>query len=281
MERQDLAAQWVDLHAEFAVSHNRRRRRPVLRRLAERQEVRRAEEVVHRRADLARLLERHGAGASPDRWDALSIAPHDGNPALSLEETIRMARLDADTNVSDVLEILLKRAPHARAMAELAEREPAEEIEENLAIVVAGLSPRDRLRRRLMLHLPATRRPIPESPDALCSTETPVRLQVSRQGGPDRSSCYSREPHLFLHDIVVERRLRGSGLGTAALAELCRYGDHLGLPIEGDLVPSPRRDPTALASLARWYHAAGFRFGDDEPDDWPEGARIRREPRTK
>lgn len=271
--------QYADLVAEFAPVGGSGRRWPIPPFLTQRKDLRRRAELAQRCQDLATSLERLGTGSETGRWGAMSVAPSHRMPRLSLERTSRALTITAEHDAGQVLKNLLKRLPYARAQAELGERQQAEAIEEDLVSLVAATPQNDPLRRELVMHLPPERRPIPESPEALCRKGRPLVLQVSRQGGPNGSAHYSRHPHLFLHDIIVNPDVRGSGLGAAALAELCRYADHLGLPIEGDLIPEQRDDPASLASLARWYHAAGFRLDDRDPAQWQVEARIRRDPR--
>ena len=78
-----------------------------------------------------------------------------------------------------------------------------------------------------------------------------------------------------LHDIVVAPGMKGCGLGTETLAELCAFADRKGAEIVGEFVPSPDE---ARASIARWYAKAGFTSGSASPDTWGLGAWISRAP---
>lgn len=270
-ERRDLATRYADLVADFASLGGSGRRRPIPSFLTQRKHLRRRAELAHRFRDIAASLERLGVGAEPRHWGVLSVAPRHGIPRFSLEQTCKGLLVTADRDKSLALERVAKRLPHARAQAEFGERQPVEAIEADLAQLVEATPHADPLHRDLVLHLTPERRPLPGSPEALCRTGSPLLLQVSRQDGMDD------EPRLFLHDIVVDLELRGAGLGTAALGEVCRYADHLGLPIEGDLTPDAGQDSFALA---RWYHAAGFRLGDLQPSSWRPGERMRRNPQS-
>lgn len=70
-----------------------------------------------------------------------------------------------------------------------------------------------------------------------------LRLQVI---GPDRATF----------DIATHPALRGQGLGTLAMQELCQLADELGVALEIHAEPDPEQQ--SVASLVRWYSGFGF-----------------------
>jgi GNAT superfamily N-acetyltransferase len=147
-----------------------------------------------------------------------------------------------------------------------------------------------RLRRRLLDHLSAEHRPLPRSVREL---DRPV----PEGGEAAMAACVSvTEPvtdggPLALHDLVVHRELRGLGAGTAALQEVLAFADHAGMAVVVEFVPAgddtlrgragqPGPPADLLSATARWYHRHGFRVGDQAPERWQFGARMRREPHS-
>ncbi len=103
------------------------------------------------------------------------------------------------------------------------------------------------------------------------STEL-LKLSVTERDG----DSYDRFPHVYLHDIIS--RHRGSGMGTAALQELCAYADRRGLPILAVFVPGFTATDEDALRLACWYYRHGFRQETQTPEDWSHTVPMRRDP---
>lgn len=230
---------------------------------------------LHNEACLVKLLlESWSIGASLD-WGVLS-----GGRGMALENTLRNTEVPGDSG-RDLVEQILFALPEVRASAELGKDQGGVAIvESDLLRLIGSLDANPRERRALIEHLPGPRRPLPDSLDGMERGLPPITMFVS-QRGVYRGRIDSRyEPYIELHDIVVTDELQGKGLGTAAMIELCRYADHHGYPIVGELEPGPRYADDAVEPLARWYWRLGFRQSNRQPSAWVRGRRISREPIT-
>lgn len=202
-----------------------------------------------------------GAGAG-ERWGVLSGVA-DGWRTYNLEWALpEVGRGDARC------EAVTARLPLARAMTELG-REPHRLAE--LVGDVAALAAEYPLLRDF---LPASDRP-PVSTVRDLDRRTPlIKLSVTETEG----DWGERSPHIALHDVVSAHR--GRGVGTEAIAELCRYADRRSLPIVGRFVPDSNAGPEGTLRLARWYCRFGFEQADRPAELWKPLAEMRREPRT-
>ncbi|WP_277209212.1 hypothetical protein [Isoptericola croceus] len=227
--------------------------------------------VQHRLIDLA-------VGAGP-HWGVFSVAraADSHGPETSVEQTL--TRLLRTTGLGDdvlsTARSTLTALPAMRVLTELDQDPEARTQAENaiLALAQAPTVERD-ARRRLLEHLPAGRRPLAATAGDL-ERSRPVKLWVSEDGAlPELGEVGA----ITLHDIGVPPGLKGHGIGTEALLELCRYADAVGKPIHGELVPPHGASDNDLHRLARWYHRAGFRQGALDPHRWRLGSRISRPP---
>jgi hypothetical protein len=161
------------------------------------------------------------------------------------------------------------------------------------------LEPSDIQARRLLHHLPASARPIPDIDlvavaDELASCgpvpfgaryfhymDRPPALGAPRFPLATFTVTFAAIDTLELHDIIVGRHThngyqpsRSAGLGSAALKHLCRSADHYGLSIVGKIMPGDRTEPSA-ARLAGWYRRHGFDIQQRTPGEylWATGLR--------
>lgn len=230
-------------------------------------------------------MEHLSLGADPHQLGVLSGGELDsqisGGGSFLLEDTLEKLICSSESTIETASQVgnILALLPHARAEAELGNVSVVPDIE-NWVLALAGnpdLKPGQR--RRILEHLPAHLRPIPDSLSSLERVHPPVTLFVVLQGPDKPDSYYAKTPRIKLSDIVVFREPRGKGLGTAALTELCMYADLNNLPIEGMLEPGPGESDETVVSLSRWYARMGFTQGDREPPQWVRGDNIYRSPR--
>lgn len=232
-------------------------------------------------------------GSVPGVWGLLSS---------DIESTIEYYLLGP---VGDELRARLRaiepRLFEARIMAHEGDRALVDELTQELVRCV-DLEPDNARARRLIHHLPSRERRIPDVDlaavaDGLDAGGHPpfneryfhyrdVVNSVSRPCFPltTFTVSFSSLEELKLHDIIVEsgdadlRHRRPVGLGTAALAHLCRSADWYGLAISGKIVPPGHAEETS-ARLARWYARHGFTAIQKSPGVYL-GAKIRREPQS-
>ena len=245
---------------------------------------------LQRKADLIRdfqnttwTAERLCLGSTPQTWGLLSGGnlEHYGDQPVRLETTLRgMESAYSRSGVLPQLQRILATLPALRIKAELGEDSSLESaLEDNMLKLIndPALSPKHR--RGLIEHLPGHLRPRPDSLAELQRQQPPVTLWLTLYG-PDSETYlhFSKEPFIHLDDIVIASGLRGRGLGTAVMTELCIYADHHQLPIQGEINPGPGDPDEAMGPLARWYFRHGFRVGSLEPPEWKRNNMMRREP---
>lgn len=226
-----------------------------------------AERRYDGRVGAARAVVAAGVGAQPHSWGVLS----GGTAGTTLENTLRdLAAVHEGTSAGWCVELLKIRRDvlHARISAAMeGDRGPEAELTARVAAAAAVEPPVPAgvwtTPMRLAEHLPAHLRPGVES---VCELDTNVRrrpvtllldaarphgvlLFGGRQAAPDQ---------VHLADITVPRELKGSGLGTAALAELCRAADSSGVTLTGEINPGPKAGPEAVQRLRGWYSRHGF-----------------------
>ncbi|WP_377652251.1 hypothetical protein [Paenarthrobacter sp. YIM B13468] len=264
--------------------------RPLVERLKERLGARRAEararELRRGLHSTAQHMAYLSLGADPHVWGVLSggqlSGRRGGNGSFVLEDTLQTLTWPSESTPATASQAhhILAVLPAARAQAELGDHSTVPGIE-NLVLTLAehpDLKPHQR--RRLLDHLPARSRPIPDSQDSLERGQPPVTLYVDVKG-PEEALSYASTPRIRLADIVVADGLQGKGLGTAALTELCMYADRHGLPIEGTLQPGEGKSEETVAAMSRWYARLGFTQRDREPHQWTRGGTIHRAPRAQ
>ncbi|WKG04667.1 hypothetical protein [Mycolicibacterium sp. HK-90] len=218
-------------------------------------------------------------GSNPHQWGLLSD---------NVESTLDHC-LDGDIShgLRSRLKAIRDKVFDARIAAHTGDRDLEAELTRALASCL-DLEPCDERARRLVHHLPAWARPIPDVDlDAAAQT-------LTRQGFVRFAERYFHymEPAWFcadtrfqlrtftvslsavdtleLHDIIVTE-LRGDsrptcspGLGTAALRHLCRTADHYGLSVNLMIMPGDRTENSA-ARLAGWYSRHGFEIRQATP----------------
>lgn len=213
-------------------------------------------------------------GSSGRPWGVLAGGmPKGGRHPICLESALQKVSASSCAHVRAAAEDLTDRLPSIRVAAELREDFDLAVVEDEILSLVTMLEGDLPARRRLLHYLPVHRRPTPRSLDELKCGGPPATLMAFLDDGP-----FQVEKFIYLGDIVVAECLRGKGLGTAILAELCNFADLHGLPIQGTLEPGPKRPREDVPPLARWYHSRGFRQGGRDPEQWSRGAIIRREP---
>lgn len=286
--RSEVAQAWVDAYEELLALRTPQPTAStglVSRALASALATRRARARAARIAVIAVELMRIGeslrwsaAGAPSASWGVLSAVS-----AHQLETTLdSIASDDAeDEEVRRAAKDITAGVPLVRAHAELGQHEHVRSLEQQVRRLSDSHGLSATSRRRLIDHLPGNIRPLPASLDDLDSarslTRLPVTLYVTMHG-PDQRRHYAESHWIKLNDIVVARGARGRGIGSATLAELCRFADHHGIPIQGNLQPGPGAPEEAVASLAHWYYKRGFLQSDLDPGRWRRFGLIRREP---
>lgn len=286
--RQELAREWIRSIAELrALTDPDNASKTLIERFKDRLGARRSQaraRELHRGLHSTKQhMEYLSLGADPRKWGVLSGGQLDGrrgsNGCFLLEDTLETLAWPSETTPDTVSQArrILAALPDARAHAELGCNSDVAVIENLVLSLVESPELKPRQRRRLLDHLPARLRPIPDSLEALERGQPPVTLYVDLQG-EDMPYSHPGGPKIRLHDIVVANGLQGKGLGTAALTEMCRYADLHGLPIEGMLEPGAGASDETLAGVAKWYARMGFTQGDREPRQWRRGGIIHRAP---
>ncbi len=238
--------------------------------------VRRAQERVAASTaqahDTVTLFAEVGVGSAAGRWDAFSSAG-----GFHMEKTLEIAQYREPT-LAPQCRSLLSELPAARLAAHSGNEQVRDKVHEQV-LQLAAAGPDRAWRQLLHEHLPGHLRPVPDNLTEIDRTNgprrTPVTVSVTEpqpRHGAGRS--------VMLHHLVVSREHSGHGLGTAALVHLCRYADQQGVPITGELNPGPGHadDPERLRRTANWYARHGFSAGHRDPDKWPLGCYMRREP---
>ncbi len=237
---------------------------------------------------------RAGVGSIPHQWGLLS-----DNAESTLDYCL-------DGDISHELRRRLKAIRDKLFDARIAAHTGDRDLEAELTCTLAScldLEPCDERARRLVHHLPAWARPIPDV-DLDDAAQTLTRRGFVRFA--ERYFHYM-EPAWFcadtrfqlrtftvsltavgtleLHDIIVTE-LRGDsrptcapGLGTAALQHLCRTADHYGLSVSLMIMPGDRTE-TSAARLAGWYSRHGFEIHQTTPGTYL-GAKGRRAPKLR
>lgn len=271
------AHDWAEALAAFeaalaAAKRGPRRFIPYL----ERRDCRRVSRAFDDVGRIERRLTALGVGRG-SQWGILSAAPR---RRWNLESTLQHECHGYPEEAKSLAQHLAGRLPalRARTLLEPEQNSTALEQAERELLTLIDEVPRA-ARRRLIDHLPLALRPCPETIGDLERVDHGVTLYVSEKG-PKSGVGLSRDAHIVLHDIGIESDLRGIGLGSATLAELCLYADRRGFPILGKIEPGPDRGDDEVRHLAFWYAARGFTQAGRPPDRWVRMGLIRREPRA-
>lgn len=240
------------------------------------------EQTVGGRQSLVRYMETLSLGSHPGEWGILSGGQADmpyGGRTITLENTLRAFKetiplsQQAVTHINRALSML----PTTRAQMELGlDAGHLGMIEANILELANEVSLGHENRRKLIVHLPSRIRPVPESLGAMECSLPPVTLHVEFQDTGQSWPGPKDQPRLKMQDLIVDSGLRGRGLGTATLAEICRYADTRGLSLWGVFDPSVSDD--ALERLARWYIRMGFVRASSESGPWRRRLPVVREP---
>jgi len=267
---------------EIAVTTARWWQRPQQRRSFQRRtdELDRHGALDSRQQAAHRALALHAVGADPRSWDV-----HSGAQQFHLETSLAYVarQIRGDAHVRDCISAVQLALPANRVAAHNGDLDARGRTRAALHELISLVAPRgEQLARRLSVHLPGDRRRFERSPENLAwydldtwsPLETPpVRLSIAWRDVGNRHA-------LRLHDIVVGQWLQGSGFGTAALVELCRFADHHRCDIDGEFIPGPgyNDDAVRVRRTASWYYRYGFRVGERQPEHWEIGAMILRTP---
>ncbi|WP_067568305.1 GNAT family N-acetyltransferase [Nocardia acidivorans] len=203
-----------------------------------------------RRDALLRELARHGVGAEDRRWGVLSggYLRSRGAP-IGLEFTLAelMSEYEStDPHWARQLRVLADAAERVRPLAALGDRVAVGDLTEQV-VAVTRAAPDEAARQRLSDHLPGALRPLPADLESLRRGDDLVDVAFD---------VYANT--IKLDNITVNPELRGTGLGTAVLQQLCRAADAHHLTIVGQLVPTYRDDDSAVPLLAAWCRKHGF-----------------------
>ncbi|MTE17235.1 GNAT family N-acetyltransferase [Nocardia aurantiaca] len=217
-----------------------------------------------RRDALVRDLSVHGVGADDHRWGALSGAfiRSLGTP-YCLEDTLSGLALrygGAAPHWARRLRVLSRATEQARPLAAVGDRAVVADLTEDL-LAVTLTAPDEAARQELSDHLPGVLRPVPFDIESLRRSDSLVEVVFEIYADTVK-----------LDSITVNPELRGAGLGTAVLQQLCRAADAHHLYIVGQLVPTFRDDDSAVPILAAWCRNHGFAVNERL------GGRIARSP---
>lgn len=292
-KRQESAREWIIFTTELrslidSAPTDRTFAQRAKERLTARHTEARVRELRRELHSTKQYMEQLSVGADLHEWGVLSGGElgsrRTGSQTFLLENTLEELTMSSETAIeaADQARHLLAILPAARAAAELGDNSVVADLETRLMSLAESTDLVPRQRRLVLEHLPARLRPIPESLKYLDSMESerglhPVTLFISIQG-EGMPYSHPEGPYIRLDDIVVDRELRGKGLGTAALIELCRYVDLHDLPIKGMLEPGPGKPDETVATLSRWYARMGFTQGNCQPDQWLRRGPIYRSP---
>lgn len=285
--RQDLAKDWNRASAELLTLIEREASPQTLiqrakRRLTSRQTVALKKALAREVNTTTRHMEFLHVGALPNEWGILSGGSV-RRDEISLEETLRSIKRSSpqDPEVHRKITALLSVLPRTRSLAELGEGSAhTARIEAQVLTLAQDAKLESHQRRALLEHLPGHLRPLPGSINSLDRSLAHIRLSLTFQGPHEETfENFAPAARITLNDIVVASEMRGLGLGTATLTELCRYADHHGYPIEGKLQPGPIAPDSDIPPLARWYARMGFTQGSTEPSQWKRMGTISRAPR--
>ncbi|MEV6066576.1 GNAT family N-acetyltransferase [Nocardia sp. NPDC052001] len=203
-----------------------------------------------RRDVLLRELAQHGVGADDRRWGVLSGGYiRSRGSSFGLEFTL--ADLITEYETTDPhwtrqLRVLAALAEQTRPLAALGDRVAVADLTEQL-VALTRTAPDEAARGRLADHLPGVLRPLPADIESLRRSDDLVDVVFD---------VYADT--IKLDNITVNPELRGTGLGTAVLQQLCRAADAHHLTIVGQLVPTYRDDDSAVPMLAAWCRKHGF-----------------------
>lgn len=292
-ETEHTARLWLDNQTEVARTGNPHKATDTpLRRLATGTArfltrpvwTRRLERLDAQASMLAAHLRASAAGSAPGRWGVLSGV----HGVFLLEDTLISGR--HNRVVAELADWAIPRLPGIRAHAALSLPDSADlhDLERRIHDCAFSLPRRSSLGYRLVEHLPEELRPPIETVRDLDNASTdrvddPVvrGLTLHQPGDYDRQDLTYRPPEawLDLHSIHVVPRLRGLGLGTAALIEICRYADVHRYPIAATIQNHKEAVDPAFLALARLYTRLGFATVEPRPNGWQPGDRIRRTPR--
>ncbi|QLY33906.1 hypothetical protein [Nocardia huaxiensis] len=208
------------------------------------------DKATARRDALRRELSEHGVGADDRLWGVLSGARvRSLGTSVCLETTIADLVREYEPTAphwTRQLERVAQAAGEARPLAATGDRAVVAEVIEQL-LPVTRIAPDEQARQRLTDHLPGTLRPVPADITTLRRSDTLVEVVFD---------IYADT--IKLDNITVNPELRGTGLGSAVLAHLCRSADAHHLYIVGQLVPTFRDDDSAVPRLADWCRRHGF-----------------------
>ena len=73
--------------------------------------------------------------------------------------------------------------------------------------------------------------------------------------GVENSTVILRD-HIRPQDIRIAKNMRGQGLGTMFMSDLCDYADHLKMQVR--LMPSKDFGATSVSRLIKFYKRFGF-----------------------
>jgi GNAT superfamily N-acetyltransferase len=217
-------------------------------------------------------LARNRVGADPEHWGLLSE-----NTERALSELVKRNEVPAEVakqlrNVCDHLpdariSACDGLAPSGKAMSPLVDL-----LTEKLAATLE-LEMDDAIARKILHHLPGSARPIPSLNRQLIAVDDSFFPRYFHYRDPrvalrTFTVSYRGADELQVHDIVVDRKKRSQGIGSAALQHLCRTADHYGFTLTGEINPGPlpqqpsdlgiRPIEAASARLAGWYRHHDF-----------------------
>ncbi|UGT45016.1 hypothetical protein LTV02_17170 [Nocardia yamanashiensis] len=206
--------------------------------------------AASRRDTLRRQLAQHGVGAEDHRWGVLSGGRLRARGiSICLENTLAelITRYEPEhPHWTRQLKVIATACEEARPLAAVGDRVVVEELTDQV-LAVTRTAPDDAARQRLSDHLPGVLRPLPADIEALRRDDDLVEVDFEIYADTVK-----------LDGITVNPELRGTGLGTATLQQLCRAADAQHLHIVGQLVPTFRDDDSAVPRLADWCRRHGF-----------------------
>lgn len=251
---------------------------------------RRQRSLVHRFAALANNLVTDSVGATPGEWGVFSAVPPDPGvvdddgfelvdqwDGSSLEMTLE--QLVGQHGAWPEAHALLARLPALRVSAALEGPAATRTVEDAVLRLMGAVAPDPN--RQLLEHLPLRCRPTVHTHEDLdrCNSLVALRLTSSTERW---QNDFTAHPTIKLHDVVVNRHVRGQGLGTVVLDELCRFADETRQDIIAMLEPGPTAPASAVLPLARWYAHHGFSVGDrSDPERWARRSHMTRPPATR
>lgn len=171
---------------------------------------------------------------------------------------------------------LLARLPALRVSAALEGPSAARAVEDVVLRLAGADAPHPD--RQLLEHLPLRCRPRVATHEDLDRRNSMVALRLTSSAERWQDDPTARAT-IWLHDVIVNHHLRGQGLGTVVLDELCRFADETGQNITGMLEPGPTAPASVVPPLACWYARHGFRVaGTPDPAQWTRRSYMTRSP---